>query len=281
MHLFALLSAFLLGLSAVNASALFSEVKKDGVWNDLVRTWGMKQLANNFVSLPRLTEDAISAGWVADKNCTEMNGNRYILNGDRMVMLIFGANGHIAGISAGIPKDVPFGFPSKSIMPFFNDEGDFFSITAYFVDPSTVCNAETVSLGQSTGDRVVIINKVKDVELSMLESNVSSFWTKGRCVVTMGNHYWADVTGKPVDADTDVNDIVPFAAIYNDGKLNAFGWTFNYDSPSLNVEHPPIAALSKTFKDKKMPTGFSDPKQIGQLTTLHVFLDSKPLLNFC
>ena len=40
-----------------------------------------------------------------ENNCSQVNGNRYILNGDRAVMLLFNENGNIAGISAGIPKN--------------------------------------------------------------------------------------------------------------------------------------------------------------------------------
>lgn len=32
--------------------------------------------------------------------------------------------------------------------------------------------------------------------------------------------------------------------LYNDGKLNAFGWAFNGDFNSSRLEHPSIAALS-------------------------------------
>ena len=51
-----------------------------------------------------------------EKNCSQTNGNRYILNGDRAVMLIFNANGNIAGIGAAVPKNCKenlFSYPSN------------------------------------------------------------------------------------------------------------------------------------------------------------------------
>jgi hypothetical protein len=94
-------------------------------WNDLKRTWGVNPFGNNFVSLPRTQKEATSSGWYLDKNCSQINGNRYTLNGDRSVMLIYSSNGNIAGIAAGIPKNLPFNFPSDKIKPFFADEGSF------------------------------------------------------------------------------------------------------------------------------------------------------------
>ena len=76
-------------------------------WNDLKVTWGINPFgSNNYVSMPRMENDAISKGWKKEKGCADgLSGNRYLLNGDRAVMLLYTANGVIAGISAGFPKN--------------------------------------------------------------------------------------------------------------------------------------------------------------------------------
>jgi hypothetical protein len=262
---------------AVNVLSTHGFLFGDGAkWNDLKRTWGINPFGNAYVSLPRTTKDAVVAGWVMDKNCSQINGNRYVLKGDRMVMLLFNADGDIAGISAGVPKNTPFNFPSDKIKPFFTDEGDFQTITAYFTDPATVCKPQKSRL--LTGDRLVFVNSDKNIEVALKESDVSPFWTQGKCFYTMGNHYWADLSGK-VSAQTNIDDFVPIFLQYNKGNLNGFGWAFNFNSPSPNVEHPPQSALDQFFKET--PSVFRDPTKVGTLTTLHIYLDSTPLLNYC
>ncbi len=145
--------------------------------------------SNNFVSLPRMEQEAIQNGWKKEKGCSDgVNGNRYVLNGDRAVLLIFNANGVIAGIASSVGKNLPFNFPSQNIQPYFDDEGDSFVISAYFIDPSTVCQKS--SSRQVTGDRLVFQSKQKTLPVSLKENTIEKFWTKGKCFWTMGVHYW-------------------------------------------------------------------------------------------
>jgi len=72
---------------------------------------------------------------------------------------------------------------------------------------------------------------------------------------------------------------LPIFLLYNKGKLNGFGWALNADLPSSRYEHPPVSALSAFFQSA--PKFLSDPKQTGILSTLHIYMDSTPLLNFC
>ena len=93
-------------------------------WDDLKVTWGINPLSSDyFVSLPRTEQEAIGKGWAKEKSCGQVNGNRYVLKGDRAVMLIFAKSGLIAGIASAIPKGLPFNFPSAAQKQYFNDEG--------------------------------------------------------------------------------------------------------------------------------------------------------------
>jgi hypothetical protein len=180
-----LFSACLL-LAVVSGSQAFLWSNNDA-WNDLKVTWGINPFAGgNYESMPRTVEEAVRKGWTKDKDCTQGGtGQRFTLKGDRAVMLIFGANGYIAGIAAGIPKNLPLGYPAKNIQKFFDDEGDFWQITAYFTDPSTVCQRN--ALKTSTGDRVVFQSKSFSVSVATEEKDVDlAFWTKGKCFATMG-----------------------------------------------------------------------------------------------
>ncbi len=155
-------------------------------WNDLKVTWGLNPFDSKFfVSLPRTEAEAREKGWKREKNCSQVNGNRYMQNGDRAVMLIFNANGIIAGVASGIPKGLPFNFPSKNIRKFFNDEGDLFSLSAYFVDPDSVCS-NNKSTRQITGNRLVFKSKEFEVEAPLNINQMNSFWTEGSCFSSMG-----------------------------------------------------------------------------------------------
>jgi hypothetical protein len=63
------------------------------------------------------------------------------------------------------------------------------------------------------------------------------------------------------------------------GELNGFGWAFNADLSSSRYEHPDKNVLSYFFKD--IPQFFYDPTKSGTLSTMHIYLDSTPQLNFC
>lgn len=246
-------------------------------WNDLKVTWGINPLgSNNFVSLPRTQKDAINKGWVREKNCSEVNGNRYILNGDRAVILVFANSGLIAGIATQLPKNLPYNFPSPAQQKYFDDEGDYFTITAYFMDPANVCKPATGR--QSTGDRVVIKSKKTELNIPLTTNEVSSFWTQGQCFYTMGLHYWADLTGQ-LGQQTSGDNFLPLFLLYNKGNLNGFGWAFNADLPSSRYEHPNKNVLNMFFKN--IPQFFFDPSKSGVLSTMHIYLDSTPQLNFC
>ena len=171
---------------------------------------------------------------------------------------------------------MPFNYPAPSIQKFFNDEGSFWSITAYFSDPSTICS-RNASLGP-TGDRIVIVSNQISVNLPLKEKDVTSFWTKGKCFWTMGQHYWGDVNGQ-VSVNTKVDDFLPFFLMYNGGNLNVFGWVFNANLDSSRYEHPSVNQFPMfTYA---VPQEFYDKTKTGVLSTMHIYLDKRPRLNFC
>jgi len=248
-------------------------------WNDLKVTWGINPLgSNNFVSMPRVEKDAIAKGWKKEKGCQDgINGNRYALNGDRTTLLVFDENGVIAGIAHALPKNLPFNFPSTNLQAYFDDEGDSLVITAYFVDPTQVCTKKR-AVRADTGDRLVIQSKQKTITVALKENEIDRFWSKGKCFWTMGNHYWADITG-PLSENTKSENFLPIFLLYNGGNLNGFGWAFNADIDSVRVEHPTTSVLGSFFST--IPKFFYDPQQTGVLSTQHIYFTSTPQLNTC
>ena len=122
----------ILGAAALNTEAFLFGASES--WNDLKVTWGINPFgSNNFVSMPRTEQEALTKGWTREKNCSVVNGNRYILKGDRAVMLIFSKSGLIAGIASAIPKGLPFNFPSAAQQQYFNDEGDIILLAVKYI----------------------------------------------------------------------------------------------------------------------------------------------------
>ncbi|VDI73205.1 Hypothetical predicted protein [Mytilus galloprovincialis] len=110
------------------------------------------------------------------------------------------------------------------------------------------------------------------IKIPHLQSGITTTkWTKGKCFPTMGLHYWYNIR-----KDMSCDEFYPMFLLYNDGKLNAFGWAFNGDFNSSILEHPPIAALS----------AFIDPVpdcllNAETLSTMHIYLTNNPALNKC
>lgn len=68
--------------------------KNNPDWNDLKVTWGINPFSSShFVKMPRTEAEAIKEGWTREKNCSTVNGNRYMFKGDRAVLLSYNAAG--------------------------------------------------------------------------------------------------------------------------------------------------------------------------------------------
>jgi hypothetical protein len=261
--------------------ALVIQIAHAGNWSDLKVTWGINPFNSQyFQSVPLFEQDAIKAGWKMERDCSKVNGKRYLKDNDRSVLLVFDASGSIAGIASAIPKGLPFNFPSAAIQPYFQDEGDSYVLTAYFVDPNTICSS-TGKPAVTFGDRVLVKGQSGSVSLPLFQKDAESslFWTKGNCFYTMGLHFWSNVKSVPISENMSSDDFFPMFLLYNSGKLNGFGFAFNADLTSPRYEHPAVGDISKFMNP--VPKFFSDPTKSNKLSTMHIFLDSNPRFNFC
>lgn len=224
--------------------------------------------------LPISKNDAEKDGWKLTSACEanpSFSGNRYVLNGDTAVMLLVDSKGKIAGIQAGVPAAQSG--PKKA--PWVK-EGGMYVITAYFVDPATICSGTRPSsdymgdrlllqTGSKPGDHVAIPFKEEDL--------VGTKWVKGKCFYGMGQHYWFDIsTGMNCD------DFFPMFVLYNKKRLNAFGWAQTCDLTSSRYEHPTWNKLDYFFAKGTKPQCL---KNVKALSTMHIYLDKRPYFNFC
>ncbi|CAH1257658.1 Hypp1874 [Branchiostoma lanceolatum] len=265
---------------------LFSD---DAEWNDLKVTFGLNQLFSStvFDSMPRTEQDAQNAGWVdfsRGASCDDSfyRGSRYIKDNEPAVMLLFDTNGYVAGIQMGVKKnELPAGLPSDAMKHMWNDDGDLYVITAYFIIPATVCTGRSEALFtlEGTGEGLYIQNgpnPESDYQIIPRdEADIGTTqWTQGECFYTMGQHYWYNVT-----TDMSCDNFYPVFLLYNSGRLNGFGWNIKAYLDSPRYEHPTTDILDMFFK--VIPQCFYDEADPRGATTLHIYMDSAPSFNFC
>lgn len=261
--------------------------KNNREWNDLKVTFSMNSSdPQAFQPMPRTVQDAVNRGWKRDVGCTEgFNGNRFILNGDRDVILIYDANGLIAGMARSTEKGELFNFPPKSLQSYFDDEGPYWTLSTYFTDPKKVCQKSLLGtwLWDGTGDRLVFGSKKATIEVSAFirESEVNrTMWTQGKCALYMGQHYWLQSDGQ-LQKDSKRDNLLPFFLLFNKGKLNAFGWFWWTKTTSSKIELANPTGIASVMNPP--PDWLFDSTQYSSLYSLHIYLDSSPSprLNGC
>ncbi|CAF1451014.1 unnamed protein product [Rotaria sordida] len=254
-------------------------------WDSLKVTWGPNPLSREyFVKQPRTTAEAKKNGFepIAGQCEGKFLGQRYIKGKDVGVILIFDKQGTIAGVQMAIPTSMitekTFKFLSQRMFNRDNIVGiDVYILTAYFVDPSTICTSGRDATGlknEGTGTGLWLqngTNPISDsVQAPLYESGVSATkWTKGACFPSMGVHYWYDNR-----LEKDCDDFFPSFLMYNKGKLTGFGWAavgkYEY---TKRTEFPPYSAI-KSFLNP-VPTCMEQRyKDVGGFTTMHIYFNT-------
>jgi len=258
----------------ISTDALFAKASD---WNGLKVTWGPNPLSGAyFNSLPRTVSDAITGGFVKVSSCNETaawRGERYVRNNDYSIVLLFDVNGYIAGMQTSLKQEN--GWPTG--LPFVAD-GDRFTVSAYFVDPSIICKggrsaSDFQSQGTGTGlyiQRTAVPEASEQIPRQE-PGLMNSLWTKGKCFITMGMHYWYNLS-----ENMDCKDFFPVFLLYNKGELNAFGWALQSNQTSTTFEHPTqsVFGLFMQTPPKCLSTA-------GTLSTQHIYLTKNELADFC
>jgi len=174
-------------------------------WDDLRVTWSANPFSSwGFDPMPRTSTGAMKDFVLKDDQCAQGSkfvGKRYWYKQDPAVILLYDKNGYIAGIQTAIPKSKLTPSPYLSNHPYV-DDGDFWTVTAYFVDPSTICTTGRTAQqfkDQGTGTGLWLqngTNPTRDlIQIPLQESEIQKTnWKFGKCFYTMGNHYWYNPT---------------------------------------------------------------------------------------
>ncbi|XP_050390068.1 uncharacterized protein LOC126809497 [Patella vulgata] len=269
----------ILATTAKSNAFFFNSLSRNN-WNGLKVKFGLNPFSNNFDALPRTEADAIKEDFTKISGCKDIDsfrGNRYVKDGDHAVVLLYDDQGNIAGIQAGVPDGQENKYPFDGVRPPFIHENGFNYMTAYFVDPSTVCSPDTSDKEYTEiGTNLYIQNGANPEKDSLLiprdEAEIGNTkWTEGKCFYGMGKHYWYDLR-----TDTDCESYFPVFLLYNGGKLNGFGWAFTTNLTSPRYEHPKPSQF-KSFMSE-VPTCLYN---VGPIATMHIYMTATPRLNFC
>jgi len=269
--------------------AVFTGVLSTPAWNDLRTTFGIDPFSKwDFAEMPRdLSQDTkeftlMDNGDTCASGAGPFVGKRYWADSDPAVILLFDGSGYIAGIQTAVPKSSGWVPPAHFVNRYVINETDYYTLTAYFVDPNRICkgrsSAEFASEGTGTDIYIQVgTNPLTDYfQVPNNEADIKTTkWGFGKCFYMMGQHYWYNVT-----AGMNCDDFVPYCLLYNNGVLNAFCFSISYNvQPSQRYEHPtPTAA--KGFLDPVPDCFFNNPTY-AKLTTMHVYTTSNYLADRC
>ncbi|XP_076461616.1 uncharacterized protein LOC143294080 [Babylonia areolata] len=258
---------------------------KQETWDGLSVTFGVNPFDPNvFADLPRMESAAVDKGWTKIADCDEnskFRGVRYVKNDDYAVVLLFDVNGNIAGIQCGVAKaGLPSYYPPANQRGnIFQDDGDHYTLTAYFVDPATICSSGRTSdqlMSEGTGNALYIQNGsdpvTESVRMPSVQSDVAgTSWVLGHCFPAMGVHYWYNVS-----TDMSCDDFQPVFLLYNEKKLTAFGWALGVDQSSPRFEHPAYSMVSAFMNP--VPKCLAN---YARLSTMHIYLTAHPTRDLC
>jgi len=277
--------ALMVSASAVNG-LLFPDLSLN--WSALRVSWYANPLSPwGFDGVPRSLDENKEIFQLKDDQCAaggqKFLGQRYWYKQDPSLILLFDKNGIIAGIQTSALKSKFTPYPD--LMKYYMDDGDYWTLTAYFVDPSTICTTgrtkeDLQSQGTGTGLWLQFgPNAVTDsVSIPVKEDDIKQTkWGYGKCFYTMGQHYWYNVS-----KGMDCGDFLPNCLLYNKGQLTGFCFATNAILPSDRYDSPsPTNKVVNKFLDPVPDCFFSD-KSYAKLSTLHVyFIDSPQLSSWC
>jgi len=267
-------------------------------WSNLKVHFSANLLSKYYYqSMPRQLSELKASKWtnLSGNDCAnggKYNGFRYVEKAEQGMALLFDAQGTIAGIQqilnkAQLTANNAFKFDK---VPAYNPDTlngeDVFVITAYFVDPTTICTSGRSSSdlkASGTGTATQIQNGPTPADLKLLPRQrseaIAQSWSVNKCFVGMGYHNFYKVESF---AETNCLEIFPIFGLYDyNGDQIGFGFVAVGTSESNHFEHPPAAAVKLIVGTDMVPQCLLDTASNPGLSTMHVFFTNSPNTYAC
>jgi len=264
-------------------------------WSPWINTTG-------YNSIPLTATDALADGWFNGSttcdNGGQFNGFQFYLQNsdgsfDTSVSALYDINGVVVGFQMNIPVSVATANANNNYqwtnIPMFlsttvNGVATY-TLTAYLVDPSTICNTgrnvnDLQTVGTGTG--LWFQNGTDPTQLFQAPMNrpdaLNQGWSNNKCFVGMGVHNWYQ---QETYDSNDCATVLPAFLLYN---LNdtLIGWGFEFVGTAIapRYEQPPAAVIKTIVGDNVSQCLIDHANGVG-VTTMHVFLTTNPFLQNC
>jgi len=215
------------GFVAFATVLLACSVQAAQKWPHLRTTYG------KWTPQPRTNEELSAAGWTLESTCGDnphFVGNRWV-DDDLSLVVITDVNGYVAGAQSLLPVSA-VDLEAEYIKgnPWYNPTvirgQDYMAITAYFVDPSTICTSGRTQAEfdeQGTGYMLALQHGetwedlMNIPELASDLPDPAEFWYEHKCFPNMGTHYF----NFNYDPAQTCAQLTPFQFLYKNGVLNA------------------------------------------------------------
>jgi charged multivesicular body protein 7 len=298
------------GLLYFQGQALGNLFSSGPFWNGLRTTFALDGAlywvpyydSTGYDEVPRTETEAISQGWVlASQTCDNggmFNGWRYIQQVNATfneigAAALYDVNGVIAGIQMNILVSEAKADPTNTYkfdeIPMFLrntiDGKDVYTLTAYFVDPATICTTGRVPTALQTEGTGAVLKFQNGTNPSALITApqdrtvaLSEGWSDNNCFPGMGVHNW--YKQEELQA-TNCDYILPVFLLYTkQNQLLGFGFQHVGVSNSPRFEHPKGNVVKLIVGPSVSPCLVQKADGIG-VTTMHVFLIDTPLSQTC
>jgi charged multivesicular body protein 7 len=247
---------------------------------------------------PRQVSAMNSNDWtnISGDDCTnggKYYGFRYIENAESTGMaLLYDVQGTIAGIQmildkATIEANNDYHF---SAVPIYNPDTlngqDVYVLTAYFVDPQTICTTGRTGsdlTSSGTGTVLQVQNGTTPDNLLLMPRNRQTAkaqgWSMNKCFVGMGYHNFYKV--EEMQNHSCLETIPLFALYDNNEDQIGFGFAATGKVVQNHFENPPSTAVRMIVGSDMVPKCLTDKADNPGLTTMHVFFTDRPNLYAC
>jgi hypothetical protein len=220
--------------------------------------------------LPENENDAKDAQWVKIEDSCD--GVKYVSpQKDYTNVIVYDKSGKLAGVDVAITVEPAEPMKSRFYKTKDYEGRQFFVLSAFFVDPSTICGTRSAG---PYGDRVWWRQNDGDyfkLPLTQDGARADPKWKLGTCIPGMGIHYWYEISN-----EMSCNDFTPFFVMYNGGELTTFAVGFGMDrlvsGPNNRFEHAPKFVVRANFRSETLPQCLM--KDEVKVSTMHFFWTS-------
>lgn len=221
-------------------------------------------------------------------------GNRIQNPDDPALSVLYDNNGVICGVQAWLPHEEIFNNTDNKVryynVPMYQNatvgNKTHFVITAYFVDPETICQegrTEEDLLIDGTGTGLYFQNGPTPADLIRVPKDrvnaTAEGWTKNACFPGMGYHNFFGVEHYEETGCLETG--AAFLMFNKPGELLGFGFHIQGVANSTKyVEYPPNLAISAIL-GAPVPQCVLDQNTLIGTTTMHVFFVDSPWFLNC